>query len=55
MVHLGPATPYDRRHPGEKRVVGQAAEPDRGVLAQFAFLVVALAGLCVASGRHAMP
>jgi Zn-dependent protease len=34
---------------------GQAAQPDRGVLAQFAFLVLALAGLCVASGRHAMP
>src|SRR4029450_11465802 len=25
---------------------GQGAEPDRGVLGQFAFLVVALAGLC---------
>jgi Zn-dependent protease len=34
---------------------GQGAEPDRGVLAQFAFLVIALAGLCVVSGRHAMP
>jgi Zn-dependent protease len=34
---------------------GQAAAPDRGVLAQFAFLVIALTGLCVAAGRHAMP
>ena len=34
---------------------GQGAEPDRGVLAQFAFLVTALAGLCVVSGRHTMP
>ena len=32
---------------------GQAAAPDRGVLGQFAFLVVALAGLCVVSARHA--
>jgi len=32
---------------------GQGAEPDRGVLGQFAFLVVALAGLCVVSARHA--
>ena len=32
---------------------GQPAEPDRGVLGQFAFLVLALAALCVVSGRHA--
>jgi len=33
---------------------GQAGEPDNGVLAQFAFLVLALAGLCVVSARHAV-
>jgi hypothetical protein len=47
-VTLGKKGP---RFPG----FGQPAPPDRGVLAQFAFLVIALAGLCVASGRHAMP
>jgi Zn-dependent protease len=39
---------------GLRAAFGQAAEPDRGVLAQFAFLVMALAALCVVSARHAM-
>jgi Zn-dependent protease len=34
--------------------VGQSAEPDRGVLARFAFLVTALAALCALSARHAL-
>jgi Zn-dependent protease len=33
----------------------QAAEPDRGVLGQFSFLVLALAGLSVSAGRQAIP
>jgi Zn-dependent protease len=33
---------------------GRPAEPDHGVLAQFAFLVIALTGLCVLSARHAI-
>jgi Zn-dependent protease len=35
--------------------LGRGAEPDRGTLGQFLFLIVALAALCAASARHATP